>query len=86
MENILEQVKRIQGDRGLTDAMMAELLGYNQRENWTRIKGGRTPATSFFVDRAIKAFPELAPTYDETSQDGKRGWLRRHLDEILRRG
>ena len=86
MDNILEEVKKIQIYRVLNDRLMAELLGYKQRENWTRIKGGRAPVTKYFIDRAIKAFPELASTYDETSQDSKRGWLRWLLDKILRRG
>jgi len=57
--SILEEVKKIQEARGLSDSQMAELLGYRQRENWCRVKGGRAPAGGVFEARVYKAFPEL---------------------------
>ena len=85
MTNILEEVKRIQVDRGLTDSQVAELLGYKQRENWTRIKGGRAPANKVFCMRAREAFPELRSTLAERQQgDGKRG-VKGILDKIVLR-
>lgn len=73
MTDILEEVKKIQVARGLTDGQMAEVLGYNQRENWCRVKAGRAPAGAVFEARAIKAFPELL--YATGEKTGMKGLL-----------
>ena len=83
MGNILEEVKRIQIDRGLTDSQIAELLGYRQRENWTRIKGGRAPANKVFRMRAREAFLELRPPPTQTQQDGAKRGVKGILDRVL---
>jgi len=64
---------------------MAELLGYKQRENWIRIKGGRAPASEVFEMRARQAFPELTSTPAESSPEGERGGLKRLLDKVVLR-
>ena len=56
---MLERVKQIQIDRGLTDEQMSSLLGYAYRTGWARIKEGKVPATVGFEGRAMRAFPEL---------------------------
>jgi len=81
----LEQVKRIQKERGLNDTQVAELLGYHNRTGWAKIKGGLVPANRSFTARAIAAFPELVLTLAGTSQDGKSGGLKRFLEELVLR-
>lgn len=81
--DILEEVKRIQIDRGLNDAEVAGLLGYKQRETWAKIKGGVARPTDVFVMRARQAFPELVPTPAEASQDKQTGGLKGILDKIV---
>ena len=56
---MLEKVKKIQQDRGLTDAQMSSLLGYAYRETWAQIKAGVKPASEAFERRAFVAFPEV---------------------------
>ena len=77
-------------EQGLTDSQVAELLGYKQRENWTRIKGGRAPANEVFQMRAARAFPDdihvfsglhTAPT--KTQQDGGKRGVKGILDKIV---
>lgn len=55
----LKRVKKIQQDQGLNDTQMAELLGYQNRSAWARIKGGSVPGNKSFIARAIAAFPEI---------------------------
>ncbi len=81
--DVLEEVKRIQIDRGLNDAEVAELLGYKQRETWAKIKGGVARPTDVFVMRARQAFPELAPGHAEASQGKQTGGLKKVLDKIV---
>ena len=83
MSNILEEVKRIQTARGLTDSQVAELLGYKQRENWSRIKLGRAPANEVFVMRAQRAFPELYTTPAEKPQGSSQRGVKGILDKIV---
>ena len=92
MTNILEDVKRIQVEQGLTDSQIAELLGYKQRENWTRIKGGRAPANEVFQMRAARAFPDdihvfsgLHTTPAESARDGAKRGVKAVLDKIVLR-
>lgn len=80
--DVLERVKFIQKNRGLTDSQMAELLGYKQRENWSRIKSGRAPANEIFQMRAARAFPELYLAMAESSQDGTSGGVWTVLKDI----
>ena len=56
---MLDKVKKIQKDRGLTDAAMAKLLGYRNRAAWAKIKAGLEPASEAFERRAFVAFPEV---------------------------
>ncbi len=58
-EGMLEKVKRIQRDGGLTDEQMAALLGYSHRTGWAKIKCGQVPASESFELRAFRAFPEV---------------------------
>lgn len=81
--DILEEVKRLQVDRGLTDSQMAELLGYKSRISWAKIKGGLVPANEVFQMKVLRAFPELASIPAETSQDGKGRALKSLLDKIV---
>lgn len=81
--DLLEEAKRIQVSRGISNSQMAKLLGYNQRQNWVRIKGGRSLAGRPFQLRFLKAFPEFASVPSKTSQDGKRGALKSFLDKIV---
>ncbi len=83
--NIFEEVKKIQVAQGLTDTKMAELLGYKQRENWSRIKGGRAPDNEVFRMRALRAFPELHTVPTENAQDSKPRGLKSFLDKIALR-
>ncbi len=59
MDNLLDKLITEQNKRGLTNARMAEFLGYNQDVNWVRIKTGRAPANDKFKMKARRAFPEL---------------------------
>jgi 3,4-dihydroxy 2-butanone 4-phosphate synthase / GTP cyclohydrolase II len=59
MDNILARLIEEQNKRGLTNAQMAGLLGYNQDVNWVRIKTGRSPVNDKFYMKARRAFPEL---------------------------
>lgn len=56
---MLEKVKQIQLDRGLTNGEMAKLLGYQNRNAWAKIKAGIEPASEAFELRAFRAFPEV---------------------------
>ncbi|GAG91156.1 unnamed protein product, partial [marine sediment metagenome] len=69
MDNILEEVKKLQLARGLTDSQIADRLGYHQRENWNKIKCGRAPANEIFQMRVMRAFPELADLFTRMSRD-----------------
>lgn len=57
--DLLEEVKKIQVERGLNDTQMSELLGYKHRTGWARIKSGIAPANEVFQMRALRAFPEI---------------------------
>ena len=83
--NVLEEVKRIQVEQGLSNSQVAKLLGYKHRECWIRIKGGRAPASEIFEMRATKAFPELDSTLAETQQDRRGGGIKPFLDKIVLR-
>lgn len=56
---MLEKLKKIQEQKGLTNAQMATLLGYVNPTTWVRIKNGTAPANHVFELRAREAFPEL---------------------------
>jgi len=56
--DLLEEVKKIQTERGLNDTQMSELLGYKHRTGWARIKSGVAPANEVFEMRAQRAFPD----------------------------
>ena len=56
---MLEKVKQIQIDKGLTDEQMSRILGYSHRTGWAKIKCGTVPASKNFELRAYRAFPEV---------------------------
>ncbi len=74
--DILERVKAIQVERGLTDTQMSTLLGYHNRAGWARIKGGVFSAGKPFQMRAITAFSELTSAVIESQQDSESGGVR----------
>ena len=57
MDNTLDRLIEEQNKRGLTNAQMAELLGYNQDVNWVRIKTGRSPFNDKFYMKAPARLP-----------------------------
>ncbi len=81
--DFIEEVKRIQKEQGLNDTQVSALLGYKNREGWARIKGGIVPANEAFQMRVLKAFPEIASAYAQSSQDGSRKGLKSLLDKIV---
>jgi len=81
--DLLEEVKKIQVEQGLTDSKMAELLGYKQRENWSRIKLGRAPANEVFQMRVLRAFPGFCTTPAEKPQGSSQRGVKAILDKIV---
>lgn len=82
---VLDEVKRIQVERGLTNKQMSEILGYQGRNTWAKIKGGIVPANEVFIMRAKQAFPELVGVPAENAQDKDRGGIKGILDKIALR-
>lgn len=80
---LLEEVKRIQKERKLTDTQISELLDYKDRTGWARIKGGIVPANEVFQMRALRAFPELHTAPAEASQDSHSKGIKGLLDKIV---
>ncbi len=56
---IIEALKEIQAQQGLTDAVMAEKLGMHHM-SWSRLKNGRSGITAELVRQSIHAWPETA--------------------------
>ena len=84
--DILEKVKQFQVALGITDAQMAEKLGYKHRAGWAKIKGGIIPANHVFELRALKAFPELGAIHSnpaESTQDSRSKGVKGILDKVV---
>ena len=84
--DLLEEVKKIQVDRGLNDTQMSELLGYKHRTGWARIKSGVAPANEVFQMRAMRAFPAVfvaAQIDAEKRQDGDKRGVKGIVDKIV---
>jgi len=60
---VVQELIRIQTREKLTDAQMAEKLGYSHRENWLRVKRTKAFGPKLLMN-ARRAFPETARVID----------------------
>ena len=60
---VVQELIRIQQREKLTDAQMAEKLGYSHRENWLRVKRTKAFGPKLLMN-ARRAFPETARVID----------------------
>ena len=81
--DLLEEVKHIQVERGLTDKQMAEILGYKNRCSWAKIKIGVVPANEVFQMRVLRAFPGFHTAPAENAQGSAKRGVKALLDKIV---